>query len=881
MRTITTILAGLLIFLPLTAQRRPQHAPLNPEYLRYIEAKKNGTLKSQTDEGYKLGYIPSPMYLHFKDRHGKSSLKSASELPVSYDLRTLGLLTPVKNQGSGTFGGNCVAFATMGTVESGWLVKGAGEHDLSEQNIAACYGYLWGYGEGANHEMATAYLSRFSGPILESQDPYNLQVHPCYSIYEPVALVPEARWLPRDNNLIKQAIMDYGGLFCSVHIDNAGFDETTSSYVYKGTESANHAWVVAGWNDLKLTPGGVGAWIIKNSWGNVWMDAGYVYCSYTDTKIMSDVAYFPERWENDEIDTVYMYDYLGAVSSIGYGDYITYGIAKYVAPEEQFITKVGSFVNSEGTILDIEIWDDFDGKVLSNLLNSKRNIYVEFPGFYTFDLPTTLTGDFYIKVKYYTPGFEFPVPVEEFVATYANPVIDTSVNWISPDGITWNSCDPDTADEGQNLTIRAYAVKLTSPLALFEANKEKACLGSTVVFTFLENDSVTSYDWNFGEDASPSTADTKGPHQVTYSSNGRKTVSLAVSGPVGSDTRVRHNYINVVPEIDVIIPESEDRTPVGMPYEITAFGADTYEWTPSTYLDKTTGQTVIATPTVPGDYTYIVTGYQGTCSDSDTFTLSAKIRPINDNVCDALEIHPGGWLGAYPDGEFFNNKNATKEPNEPAPAEGGCNEPLRWCIEGGVQNSVWFWFTATDRGVVSFDSQGFDQQIAIYRADTCTDILEDNYDLIAANDDYYGATYPLGKRYAFALESVSVEPGKKYYVQVDGSAGGEEGYFSMIFWDYPLGTEINKELPALELYPNPGTGIFNFRIDNSNSQQVILEVFSLNGQVVFSQNYEMQNYEIQSGMFESSFDLTGHSPGIYLVRFISGNQVVHKKIILN
>jgi C1A family cysteine protease/PKD repeat protein len=876
MRIILTIIAGFIIILPLTAQKKPERAPLNPEFVRYIEAKKNGTLKSETDDGYKLGYIPSPMYLHFKERSDKSSLKSTSELPVKYDLREPGLVTPVKNQGSGTFGGNCVAFATMGSIESGWLVKGNGAFDLSEQNIAACYGYEWGYGEGANHEMATAYLSRFSGPVLESQDPYNLQVHPCLSIYEPIALVPEARWLPKDNNLIKQNIMDYGGLFCSVHIDNEGFDETTRSYVYKGIESPNHAWLVVGWNDIKLTPGGIGAWIIKNSWGDEWMDSGYVYCSYADTRIMSDVAYFPERWENTEIDTLYMYDYLGATASRGYGDYIMYGITKYIAQEEQFITKVGSFINSEGTILDIEIWDDFDGKVLSNLLNSKQNIYIELPGYYTFDLPTRVNGDFFIKVKYYTPGYGFPIPVEEFVSGYANPVIDTAVNWISSDGINWDSCNLETADEVWDLTIRAYAVNLTSPLALFESSKEKVCLGSEVIFTFLENDSVTSYSWDFGEDASPATANTKGPHQVTYSSNGRKTISLAISGPNGSDTKVRHNYINVVPEIDVIIPESEGKTPVGIPYEITAFGADTYEWSPATYLDKTTGQTVTATPLVPGDYTYIVTGYQGTCSDTDTFTLSAKIRPINDNVCDALEIHPGGWLGAYPNGEFFNNINATPETNEPAPAEGGCNKPLNWCDEGGVQNSVWLWFTATERGVVSFDTYGFDEQIAIYRADTCTDILEDNYILIAANDDYYDDSYPVGRKYACALESVSVEPGKKYFVQIDGSHGGDEGYFNFIFWDYPMGVNPDIELSAFELFPNPGTGIFNFRIEKPNGQHAVLEIFSLNGKVVFSQNYEMQ-----AGSFESSFDLTGHSPGIYLIRFISGNQVIHKKIILN
>ena len=54
-----------------------------------------------------------------------------------------------------------------------------------------------------------------------------------------------------------------------------------------------------------------------------------------------------------------------------------------------------------------------------------------------------------------------------------------------------------------------------------------------------------------------------------------------------------------------------------------------------------------------------------------------------------------------------------------------------------------------------------------------------------------------------------------------------------------------------------------------------MEVFNLNGQLVLN-----KNYGIQTGMFESSFDLSVQSPGIYQVRFISGEKVIHKKIIL-
>jgi PKD repeat protein len=40
---------------------------------------------------------------------------------------------------------------------------------------------------------------------------------------------------------------------------------------------------------------------------------------------------------------------------------------------------------------------------------------------------------------------------------------------------------------------------------------------------------ISAYSWNFGANATPSTANTKGPHTVTYSAGGSKTVSLTIT----------------------------------------------------------------------------------------------------------------------------------------------------------------------------------------------------------------------------------------------------------------------------------------------------------------------------------------------------------------
>ncbi len=56
-------------------------------------------------------------------------------------------------------------------------------------------------------------------------------------------------------------------------------------------------------------------------------------------------------------------------------------------------------------------------------------------------------------------------------------------------------------------------------------------LESPVTFTdnTLTIEDSVAYSWSFGDNASPATADTKGPHDVTYSAKGLKTITLTVN----------------------------------------------------------------------------------------------------------------------------------------------------------------------------------------------------------------------------------------------------------------------------------------------------------------------------------------------------------------
>lgn len=83
------------------------------------------------------------------------------------------------------------------------------------------------------------------------------------------------------------------------------------------------------------------------------------------------------------------------------------------------------------------------------------------------------------------------------------------------------------------------------PVSGFTASVVSACTTETVKFTdaSLSTDASTKYSWSFGEGATPATATTVGPHNVTYNTSGSKTVSLVLAGGVSNSTKA--NYITV------------------------------------------------------------------------------------------------------------------------------------------------------------------------------------------------------------------------------------------------------------------------------------------------------------------------------------------------
>ena len=109
-------------------------------------------------------------------------------------------------------------------------------------------------------------------------------------------------------------------------------------------------------------------------------------------------------------------------------------------------------------------------------------------------------------------------------------------------------------------------------VADFTADTEETCIGETVTFTD-NSTGATTWEWDFGGDAIPPTASTQGPHEVTYTTAGSKTVSLTIDQGI---TQTKTGYITVYPDaVAGFTWTQQDRT---ITFTNTSENADAYSW---------------------------------------------------------------------------------------------------------------------------------------------------------------------------------------------------------------------------------------------------------------------------------------------------------------
>jgi C1A family cysteine protease len=442
-----------------------EHAPLNPAFVQHMQKVKLYGAPNLTAGGHALGYIPSPVDLSHLSRLSAGLTRlPLYAAPASYDLRTTGKLTAVRDQG---LCGTCWAFGTMGSLESNLLT--AETWDFSENNLKDTSGFIPDpCNGGGNYLMSIAYLSRWSGPVNEADDPYSdsSNISPTgltiRKHVQEVLLIPD-RTSSTDNDNIKQAIMTYGAVATTMYMDASYYNTTNHAYYYNGTGSqpSDHAVAIVGWDDnyssskFATTPPGNGAFIIRNSWGTAWGESGYFYISYYDANLgncvgspstcaSSETSVFNGAQPTANYSRIYQYDPLGMTNSYGYGSpNTTAWMANiFTAQASDPLTAVSFYTLAPSTTYTAYIYTNAaSGPISGTLTGGSTSGTIASAGYYTITLstpvPLTSGQKFSVVVRLTTPGYYWPVAAEDPESGYSSPTASTGQSYISPDGTSW------------------------------------------------------------------------------------------------------------------------------------------------------------------------------------------------------------------------------------------------------------------------------------------------------------------------------------------------------------------------------------------------------------------------------------------------------------
>ena len=304
-----------------------------------------------------------------------------ANLPVRFDLRDWGWVTPVKNQGDM---GACWTFGTIGALESALLKATGITYDLSENSVQNNMMKFSKYGnkettEGGFVEQGLIYILSWRGTIPTRYDTFDElgKISPAIATNESFH-IQDARIIFGRNNFtnnddIKKAILYNGGLVTSYHHDQDDFNEKTSSYYQDESDMPDHAITIVGWDDnypasnFKDTPPGNGAFIVKNSWSTDFGDKGYMYISYYDTSILSytyGIAFIIENTENYTKN--YQTDLGGDIFYHENGQIPLKYQNNYESTGNDLISGVGTYFNQNDNNYTLEIYVNGELKYQEN-----------------------------------------------------------------------------------------------------------------------------------------------------------------------------------------------------------------------------------------------------------------------------------------------------------------------------------------------------------------------------------------------------------------------------------------------------------------------------------------------------------------------------------
>lgn len=447
-------------------------------YVNSASAKVNGStieLADKVQVSENAYYVPLADIAQYINYNFSMDYKAASvvmnqiaeevELPVKYDMRALGRVTPVRDQG---LSGTCWAFASLAALET--TLTPTENLVFSPDHMTLSNSFSLGQNEGGEYTMAIAYMASWQGPVYESDDPYgdgetDMTLKARKHLEE--ALIIDSK----DYQAIKEAVYKYGAVETSIYTQmktanswSSYYNRERATYYYNQEALCNHDIIIVGWDDnfpkeyFTITPENDGAFICKNSWGTEFGEDGYFYVSYEDANIGTTNVVYTKLGAADNFDHIYQSDLLGWTGQLGYGRESAYFANVYRAGEKEELAAVSFYATGADTSYQVYVVRDYENVESLNDRVLVKEGTMAMAGYYTIRLDTPIKldddGKFAIVVHVSTPGSVHPIAVEYDTDERTREFdITDGEGYISLYGSSWAS-----AEERQNcnLCLKAF-----------------------------------------------------------------------------------------------------------------------------------------------------------------------------------------------------------------------------------------------------------------------------------------------------------------------------------------------------------------------------------------------------------------------------------------